>query len=43
MKNNIQLMTVDIVTDTKGHVRIIECGSGMVSGIRHGFVDIVSS
>ena len=43
MKNNIQLMTVDIVKDTQGHVRIIECGSGMVSGIRHGFVDIVSS
>ena len=43
MENNIQLMTVDIVKDTEGHVRIIECGSGMVSGIRQGFVDIISS
>lgn len=41
--NNIQLITVDIVKDTQDNVRIIECGSGMVSSIRHRFVDIISS
>lgn len=41
--NNVQFMTVDIVKDTQGRVRIIECGSGMVSSIRHGFIDVISS
>lgn len=41
--NNIQLITVDIVKDAQDNMRIIECGSGMVSGIRHGFVDVISS
>ena len=43
VNNNVQLITVDIVKDTQDNVRIVECGSGMVSGIRHEFVDVISS
>lgn len=43
VNNNVQLITVDIVKDTQDNVRIVECGSGMVSGIRNGFVDVISN
>lgn len=43
VNNNVQLITVDIVKNAQDNVRIVECGSGMVSGIRHEFVDVISS
>lgn len=40
-QNNIQLITVDLAKSISGNYRILECGSGMVSGSRDQFVDII--
>lgn len=40
-KNNIQLLTVDLAKSISENYRILECGSGMVSGSRDQFVDII--